>query len=105
MNVVNQGVSTEVGEDGLGAEETQSEHIARDVLESLLEGCQVIDRDYRYVYLNQAALEHARRPKDQLLGRTMMECFPGIEQTSMFRMLESCMRETPRMANYRNSKR
>ncbi len=77
----------------MGAEETQSEHIARDVLESLLEGCQVIDRDYRYVYLNQAALEHARRPRDQLLGRTMMECFPGIEQTSMFRMIEGCMRD------------
>ncbi len=35
----------------------------------------------------------ARRPKEEILGRTMMECFPGIDSTSMFSVLRRCMAE------------
>lgn len=32
------------------------------LLNDLLEGCQIISFDWRYLYLNDAALEHARHP-------------------------------------------
>lgn len=67
--------------------------IAVDVLDSLLEGCQVVDFDYRYRFLNEAALRQSKLTMDELLGRRMEECFPGIEQTPMFRKLRSCMVE------------
>lgn len=65
----------------------------RHLLEHLQEGCQIIDFDWRYLYLNAAALEHARSPSEDLIGRTMMDCYPGIDASPMFAALETAMRE------------
>ncbi|MFZ5469231.1 MAG: ATP-binding protein [Myxococcota bacterium] len=77
------------------------ESVARDVLDSLLEGCQVIGYDYKYLYVNDTVAAHARMSKEQLLGRTMMECFPGIEDSPMFAVLRRSMaaRAYDRMEN------
>ena len=63
------------------------------MLGSLREGVQIIDRSYRYTYLNRAAAEHARREADELLGRSMSEVYPGIERSPMFLQIERCMHE------------
>ena len=68
-------------------------NLANDVLDRLLEGCQVIDFDWRYVYVNDAVVAQSRTTREALLGRTMMECFPGIEETPMFGVLRRCMTE------------
>lgn len=65
--------------------------VAVGVLDNLLEGCQVIDRDYRYVYVNESLVRQAKRTRDELIGRTMAECYPGIDETPMFAMLVRCM--------------
>jgi two-component system, cell cycle sensor histidine kinase and response regulator CckA len=67
--------------------------IARDVVDSLREGCQVVGFDFRYLYLNDAVLRQVRRSREEMLGRTMMECFRGIDDTAMFAMLRCCMME------------
>lgn len=58
------------------------------MIDALREGLQVIDREWRYVYLNAAASAHGRRPREELLGRTMMECYPGIETTELFESMK-----------------
>jgi PAS domain S-box-containing protein len=70
-----------------------SEERYRRTLDSMREGFQIIGRDWRYVYVNDAAAGHGRRPKDDLLGRTMMEVYPGIEGTAMFAALRRCMED------------
>jgi PAS domain S-box-containing protein len=65
----------------------------RQTLDSLLEGCQIIDRDWRYIYINEAAARHGRRTPEQLLNHTMMEAYPGIENTPLFSVLKRCMEE------------
>jgi two-component system cell cycle sensor histidine kinase/response regulator CckA len=67
--------------------------VALDVLDSLAEGCQVISPDWRYLYVNDAVAAQGHHPKEHLLGRTMMECYPGIDQTPMFSILRRCMHE------------
>jgi PAS domain S-box-containing protein len=67
-------------------------------VDNLLEGVQIIDREWRYVYVNPAAARHGQRSADELLGRTMMECYPGIEKTDMFRVLERVMATEQREA-------
>src|SRR3990167_7391790 len=67
--------------------------VAHDVLESLLEGCQVIDPEYRYVFVNETVAKQGQRAKEQLLGRTMIECYPGMDGTPMFDVLRRCMAE------------
>jgi two-component system NtrC family sensor kinase len=68
-----------------------SEKRYRTVLDGMLEGCQIVDFNWRYLYLNDVAVEHARQPREALLGRTMMEVYPGIEDTEMFARLRQCM--------------
>jgi PAS domain S-box-containing protein len=57
----------------------------------MLEGCQIIGYDWRYLYVNDAVAEHGRVTKEALLGKTMMEVYPGIEKTKMFSKLRKCM--------------
>ena len=75
------------------AEDTvrKSEERYRTTLDTMLEGCQLLGFDWRYLYLNAAAAIHNRRPNADLLGRTMPEAWPGIEQTEVFAMLRRCM--------------
>jgi len=70
---------------------TPLDALARQMVDSLLEGCQVIGPDFRYLYVNDATAAHGRTTKEELLGRTMMEAFPGIESTEMFSILRRCM--------------
>ena len=63
----------------------------RKTLESMVEGCQIIDYDWRYLFINDAAAYQSRRNKEELLGRTMMACLPGIEETELFSELQLCM--------------
>jgi signal transduction histidine kinase/ActR/RegA family two-component response regulator len=63
------------------------------VLNSLLEGCQVVGFDYTYLYLNDTAVAQAKQPREALLGRTLMACYPGIDQTPMFSVLRRCIAE------------
>ena len=61
-------------------------------IQTLLEGVQIIGYDWTYLYLNEAAERHARRPAADLIGRRMPECYPGIELTQMFAVLRRVMR-------------
>lgn len=61
------------------------------IFDYLLEGCQIIDLDMRYIYLNDAATRHSKYNRHHLLGRAMVEVYPGIEKTEMFKKLQICM--------------
>lgn len=61
------------------------------LIDSMMEGCQIIDYDWRYVYLNHKAVIHSHRQAGELLGKTMMEAYPGIEKTPLFDSLKVCM--------------
>jgi PAS domain S-box-containing protein len=73
----------------------------RSVLDRMLEGCQIVGPDWRYHYVNDAVLRQARRTRTDLIDRTMMEAFPGIETTPMFGVLRQAMqtRQPARMVN------
>jgi PAS domain S-box-containing protein len=63
------------------------------IMDGMLEGCQIVGFDWKYKYLNDTIIRDSRKHKDQLLNHTMMECYPGIENTETFRILETCMKE------------
>jgi len=64
-----------------------------ETLDVILEGCQLLDHDWRYLYLNDAASKHNRRPNDELIGRVMQEAWPGIEQSHIYSILDRSKRE------------
>jgi PAS domain S-box-containing protein len=71
----------------------QSAQRYRQTLDHLLEGCQIIDTDWRCRYVNAAAARQARRPTQALIGRKLQQLHPGIESTGIFALIERCMRE------------
>ena len=92
------GVSNEIERAQVESEQAQKalrESLERyhRALDNMLEGCQVIGFDWRYLYVNDAVARHGRRTKDELLGHTMMEVYPGIEDTGVFAILRRCMEE------------
>jgi PAS domain-containing protein len=65
----------------------------RIALDCLEEGFQIIGRDWRYVYVNPAAARHGRREASELIGRPMIEAYPGIEGTPLFDVMQECMEQ------------
>lgn len=77
-------------ETALTARETR----LREILDHMLEGCQILDFNYRYLYLNSKAGIHARRAPHTLIGKTMKEAYPGIESTPIYQEITRCLTES-----------
>jgi PAS domain S-box-containing protein len=66
----------------------KSEERSRNVLNNLLEGCQIIGFDWKYIYLNKTAEIHNRRPNNELIGNRYMDMWPGVEETEVFKIIK-----------------
>lgn len=71
----------------------ESELLFRTTLDHLLEGVQIIDYDWRYVYINDAAQTHNQRPREDLIGKRYTDKWTGIEKTPLFSVLQRCLEE------------
>jgi len=84
--------ATDVTEQRRAEEAMQKiENRLQTALDSMLEGYQIIDFDWRYAYINESAAKQGRRTRRELIGHTMMEMYPGIENTDLFRYLREGM--------------
>ncbi len=70
----------------------EAEQRYRSTLDNMQEGFQIISFDWKYLYVNDAAAVHGHTNKGELLNHTMMEKYPGIENTKLFEVLDSCLR-------------
>ena len=84
-------------ETGIPVTASLSHEVTYATFDSLLEGCQIIGFDWRYIFVNHTAATQGRRTQAELLGRTMMECYPGIDQTALFADLRCCMTDRQAM--------
>ena len=69
----------------------KSEERSRNALDNLLEGCQIIGYDWRYIYLNHTAEIHNKRPNQELIGARYMDIWPGIEETEVFKIIKQTL--------------
>ena len=72
-----------------------SERRFRTTIENLMEGCQIIGRDWTYLYVNAAAAAHRRVRAFNLIGHRVLECFPGLEKTEAYARMRACMNGAP----------
>lgn len=63
------------------------------IFDAFFEGVQVVSPEYRYLYVNKKVAEQANRKPEELLGRIMVEEFPGIEQSRVFSELNACLED------------
>ena len=53
----------------------------------------LFDRQWRYVYVNDAATQAIGRPREQIIGRTLWELYPDIVGTELDRQYRRAMEE------------
>lgn len=58
-----------------------------------IEGVQVISPRYEYLYVNYKVAEQAEVTRADLLGSTMMEKFPGIENSRAFQEITAALQD------------
>jgi len=61
------------------------------VFDNMIEGVQVIDYEWHYLYVNDSIAKQGLSRKEKLLGSTMMKEYPGIENSEVFKFLRTCM--------------
>jgi len=71
----------------------ESEERARNTLDHMLEGCQIIGFDWRYLYLNRTVEIHSKRPNEELLGNRFQDMWPGSENTELFKAIQHTLEE------------
>lgn len=64
----------------------------QNTMNNMLEGVQIIGSDWKYLYVNQAVTVHGGLKADRLIGNTIMDCYPGIEDSLLFSQLQAVMR-------------
>jgi PAS domain S-box-containing protein len=84
---------SEVALQAKAAELLASQKRLQDTFDYMEIGCQIIGFDWRYLYLNHAVVRQSRLHREELLGHTMMEMYPGIEHSEVFGLLSRCMQE------------
>jgi PAS domain S-box-containing protein len=62
-------------------------------LDNMMEGCMVIAFDWTYLYVNDVAARQALQKRENLIGRTMLEMYPGVEQSDVFARYRRTMQE------------
>jgi PAS domain S-box-containing protein len=69
----------------------KSEERSRNALDHLLEGCQIIGFDWKYIYLNKTAEIHNKRPNAELIGKRYMDIWPRVEETEVFKIIKQTL--------------
>ena len=60
-------------------------------IDNLIESCQIIGFDWRYLYVNEAAARIGNYPKEAYNGNRIESLFPGFEKTELYRILAVSM--------------
>ena len=71
----------------------ESEQRFHHTLTNMEEGVLLLGYDWTYQYINKAAEIQGGRPAAELLGRTVMECWPGIEAMDFFKLEQKVMQD------------
>jgi PAS domain S-box-containing protein len=78
----------------------QRQHEVRDLIEeretvlaSISDAFSYLDRDWRYVYVNERVAELAGKPREKMLGRNIWEIFPEAVDSEFYRLAHISMNE------------
>ena len=63
----------------------------QNVFDSLLEGLQILDFNWNFIYVNDTLCSQINKLNEDLIGKNIKELFLGIEKTALFQVLSDCM--------------
>jgi PAS domain S-box-containing protein len=71
----------------------QSQSRIESILSSVADIHILLNRDWRYLYINEAGVRAMGRTREQILGRTLWELYPDIVGTELDRQIHRAMEE------------
>lgn len=71
----------------------KSEARYRQTLDTMMEGVQIIGFDGRLIYVNDKLAVQAKFTKEQMIGRTLPELYPGVEQAPIYQSYQKCLKD------------
>jgi two-component system, cell cycle sensor histidine kinase and response regulator CckA len=71
----------------------ESQNRIRATLDQMMEGCQIIGHDGRFVYINDAAETHLRKRREDLIGKAIQEVWQGGEDVRVLEHVRRCLKE------------
>ena len=66
---------------------------AESILESMTDGFYLLDDSFKFVYINEIAEKNIQRKKSDVIGRDLLEVFPGVEGSNFHRKLINSLEE------------
>ncbi len=63
------------------------------IFDRMLEGVHIIDGDWRILYVNDSAAIQDSFPKADLVGQSVFDKIPGLEQSEVYRHLANCLKD------------
>lgn len=91
LELLNKQLESKVQEKASAILRTESR--LKHILDSMLEGIQIIDRNWVYLYVNEAVSKQAQKPVSELLGKRVLDLYPGVEKTDLFSTLMHTMQQ------------
>jgi PAS domain S-box-containing protein len=76
----------------------QAQSRIESILNSVADIHVLFDRNWRYLYVNEAAVRAIGQPREQILGRTLWELYPDIADTELDRQYRRAMAERVHVA-------
>lgn len=65
----------------------------RNILDNMPQGVQVLDFNWRYIYVNDTVLHYTKCTKKEIIGTDLTEIFPCVRQNDTWQILQRCMQE------------
>jgi len=62
-----------------------------EALDNMVEGCQIIGFEWRYVFLNKTIIKMFRKPKEDMIGKSCRDIFPLPEDDPAYIAMHECM--------------
>ncbi len=62
-------------------------------LASMQEGCAILSFKWHFLFINEAAAGPLGRMSGKMLGKSIYDCFPGLQNEEFYPLLECCMKE------------
>lgn len=69
----------------------ESEEKYRTLLESITDSVYVLDRQWKHIVVNEAGAQFTHIPKEKLINTSLLELFPGVEQSTFFQTFQRVM--------------
>jgi two-component system sensor histidine kinase UhpB len=74
------------------SEVVEKEQQYRFLLQNMKEGVEVIGYDWVYLFVNNSIVEQHKYSNKELVGHSIIERYPGVENTQLFKELQRCMK-------------